>query len=153
MNLWLWISFLPVGPFPSCIKFFFLPESPSFRCPLSSGTTHYPEGPSLFLWCPCFIHSPTLFSLWPFTIRYALPLFSSVCLIFNLVHPLFLPVLFTMGCPFSKVSPSPCAPGAYHLPEYICKWRAGEIQYKCMVPIYVFPEMKLRGLVISKKEL
>jgi hypothetical protein len=24
------------------------------------------------------------------------------------------------------------------------------IQYKYMVPIYVFPEMKLRGLVISK---
>ncbi len=27
------------------------------------------------------------------------------------------------------------------------------IQYKCLVPIYVFPEMKLRGLVISKTEL
>ncbi len=27
------------------------------------------------------------------------------------------------------------------------------IQYKCRVPIYVFPEMKLRGLVISKEEL
>jgi hypothetical protein len=24
------------------------------------------------------------------------------------------------------------------------------IQYKCLVPIYVFPEMKQRGLVISK---
>jgi hypothetical protein len=24
------------------------------------------------------------------------------------------------------------------------------IQYKCLVSIYVFPEMKLRGLVISK---
>jgi hypothetical protein len=27
------------------------------------------------------------------------------------------------------------------------------IQYKCLVPIYVFPEMKLRGLNISKTEL
>jgi hypothetical protein len=27
------------------------------------------------------------------------------------------------------------------------------IQYKCLVPIYVFPEMKLRGLVIPKTEL
>ncbi len=26
------------------------------------------------------------------------------------------------------------------------------IQYKCLVPIYVFPEMKLQGLVISKIE-
>jgi hypothetical protein len=26
------------------------------------------------------------------------------------------------------------------------------IQYKCLVPIYVFPEMKLCGLVISKTE-
>ncbi len=25
------------------------------------------------------------------------------------------------------------------------------IQYKCQVPIYVFPEMKLRGLVISRQ--
>jgi hypothetical protein len=27
------------------------------------------------------------------------------------------------------------------------------IQYKCLVPIYVFPEMKQDGLVISKTEL
>jgi hypothetical protein len=27
------------------------------------------------------------------------------------------------------------------------------IQYKCLVSIYVFPEMKLHGLVISKTEL
>ncbi len=27
------------------------------------------------------------------------------------------------------------------------------IQYKCLVPIYVIPEMKLRGLIISKTEL
>jgi hypothetical protein len=27
------------------------------------------------------------------------------------------------------------------------------IQYKCLVPIYVFPEMKQGGLVISKTEL
>ncbi len=27
------------------------------------------------------------------------------------------------------------------------------IQYKCLVPIYVFPEMKLRGLDISNTEL
>jgi hypothetical protein len=27
------------------------------------------------------------------------------------------------------------------------------IQYKWQVPIYVFPEMKLRGLIISKTEL
>jgi hypothetical protein len=27
------------------------------------------------------------------------------------------------------------------------------IQYKCLFPIYVFPEMKLRDLVISKTEL
>ncbi len=35
-----------------------------------------------------------------------------------------------------------------------CKWRAGGgIQYKCLLPIYVFPEMKLHGLIISKAEL
>jgi hypothetical protein len=28
-----------------------------------------------------------------------------------------------------------------------------KIQYKCLVPIYVFPEIKLRALVISKSEL
>jgi hypothetical protein len=27
------------------------------------------------------------------------------------------------------------------------------IQYQCLVPIYVFPEMKLCSLVISKTEL
>ncbi len=27
------------------------------------------------------------------------------------------------------------------------------IQYKCLVSIYIFPEMKLGGLVISKTEL
>jgi hypothetical protein len=27
------------------------------------------------------------------------------------------------------------------------------IQYKCLVPIYVFPEMNLWGLVISKTDL
>jgi hypothetical protein len=27
------------------------------------------------------------------------------------------------------------------------------IQYKCLVPIYVFPKMKLHELVISKKKL
>ena len=33
-----------------------------------------------------------------------------------------------------------------------CKLRTVEIQYKLLVPIYVFPEMKLQGLVISKIE-
>ncbi len=28
-----------------------------------------------------------------------------------------------------------------------------KFQYKCLVPIYVFPEMKLRNLVASKTEL
>ncbi len=27
------------------------------------------------------------------------------------------------------------------------------IQYKCLVPIYVYPEIKFSGLVISKTEL
>jgi hypothetical protein len=27
------------------------------------------------------------------------------------------------------------------------------IQYKCLVPIYVFPEIKLRGILISKTEV
>jgi hypothetical protein len=27
------------------------------------------------------------------------------------------------------------------------------IQYKCLVPIYVFPEMNLRGRIISRTEL
>jgi hypothetical protein len=31
--------------------------------------------------------------------------------------------------------------------------RPVRIQYKCVVLIYVFPEMKLCGLVISKPEL
>jgi hypothetical protein len=33
-----------------------------------------------------------------------------------------------------------------------CKWKAGENQYKCLAPIYVFPEMKLCSLVIFKTE-
>jgi hypothetical protein len=32
------------------------------------------------------------------------------------------------------------------------KGRSVRIQCKCLVPIYVFPEMKLRGLVISKTQ-
>ncbi len=37
----------------------------------------------------------------------------------------------------------------------ICTANEGpvKIQYKCLVPIYVFPEMKLRGLVIPEAEL
>ncbi len=34
-----------------------------------------------------------------------------------------------------------------------CNLRAGKIQCKCLVPIDVFPEMKLRCHVISKSEL
>jgi hypothetical protein len=30
--------------------------------------------------------------------------------------------------------------------------RLVRIRYKCLVPIYVFPEMKLHGLIISKTE-
>jgi hypothetical protein len=30
--------------------------------------------------------------------------------------------------------------------------KAGENQYKCLIPIYVFPEMKLCSLLISKRE-
>ncbi len=33
------------------------------------------------------------------------------------------------------------------------RWERVRIQYKCLVPIDVFPEMKLQGLVISKTEL
>ncbi len=35
-----------------------------------------------------------------------------------------------------------------------CKWRAVENQIysKCLVPIYVFPEMKLRGIIIPLKK-
>jgi hypothetical protein len=34
--------------------------------------------------------------------------------------------------------------------QYTAKEGPVRIQYKCLVAIYVFPEMKLRGLVISK---
>jgi hypothetical protein len=43
-----------------------------------------------------------------------------------------------------------------YIPVYIrCTANEGpvRIQFKCLVPIYVFPEMKLRGLVTSKTEL
>jgi hypothetical protein len=44
-----------------------------------------------------------------------------------------------------------------HFHRHIKKYAANEglvrIQYECLVPIYVFPEMKLSGLVISKTEL
>jgi hypothetical protein len=37
----------------------------------------------------------------------------------------------------------------------ICTANEGPVrnQYKCLVPVCVIPEMKLRGLVISKAEL
>jgi hypothetical protein len=38
--------------------------------------------------------------------------------------------------------------GSY--PTLQMKDRPGRFQYKYLVPIYVFPEMKLRGLDISK---
>jgi hypothetical protein len=38
-------------------------------------------------------------------------------------------------------------------PMYTANEGLVRIQYKCLVPIYVFPEMKLPGLVISKGEL
>jgi hypothetical protein len=43
----------------------------------------------------------------------------------------------------------------YFIKLELCTANEGpvKIQYKCLVPIYVFPEMKLRGLVISKTEL
>ncbi len=34
-----------------------------------------------------------------------------------------------------------------------CRWTAVRIRYKCLVPIYVYSEMKLRGHVISITEL
>ncbi len=34
---------------------------------------------------------------------------------------------------------------------YTANERLVKIQYKCLVQIYVFPEMKLRGLVIQKQ--
>ncbi len=37
--------------------------------------------------------------------------------------------------------------------KYTANERPARIQNKCVVPIYVFPEMKLRSLVISKTEL
>jgi hypothetical protein len=36
---------------------------------------------------------------------------------------------------------------------YIVNEGSVRIQYKCLVPIYVYPKMKLRGLIISKTEL
>jgi hypothetical protein len=37
-------------------------------------------------------------------------------------------------------------------PMYTANEGLVRIQYKCLVPIYVFPEMKLPGLFISKAE-
>ncbi len=41
--------------------------------------------------------------------------------------------------------------------ELVCKYTANKglvrIQYKCLVPIYVLPEIELPGLNISKTEL
>ncbi len=42
---------------------------------------------------------------------------------------------------------------AFKLQVYTANEGPVRIQYKCLVPIYVFPEMKLRSLVISKTEL
>jgi hypothetical protein len=43
--------------------------------------------------------------------------------------------------------------GGIQLVSYTANEGPERIQYKCMVTIYVFPEMKLRGLVISKTGL
>jgi hypothetical protein len=37
--------------------------------------------------------------------------------------------------------------------QYTANDRPVRIQYKCLVPIYVFPEMKLHTLIISQTEL
>jgi hypothetical protein len=37
--------------------------------------------------------------------------------------------------------------------EYTANEGPVRIQYKCLVPIYALPEMKLRGLIISRTEL
>jgi hypothetical protein len=66
--------------------------------------------------------------------------------------------LHYFGCPLYQCMPET---SYYHASSfawvvYLC-YTANEgpvrIQYKCLVPIYAFPEMKLRGLAISKTEL
>jgi hypothetical protein len=46
----------------------------------------------------------------------------------------------------------PCQLGLIIL-RYTSNEGRARIQYECLVPIYVFPEMKLLGLVVSKIEL
>ncbi len=47
-------------------------------------------------------------------------------------------------CSAGNPSPRQCASSCYHMNLWSnCKWRASRIQYKCLVPIYVFPKMKL----------
>ncbi len=41
----------------------------------------------------------------------------------------------------------------YEYAEHTANEGLVRIQYKCLVPIYVFPEMKLCSLIISKREL
>jgi hypothetical protein len=43
--------------------------------------------------------------------------------------------------------------GLAHAMPYTVNEGPVKIQYKCLVPIYVFPEMKLCGLIVSKTEL
>jgi hypothetical protein len=44
-----------------------------------------------------------------------------------------------------------------HKSDRLCDLTANEapviFQYLCLIPIYVFPEMKLRGVVVSETEL
>jgi hypothetical protein len=59
-------------------------------------------------------------------------------------------IVAELPCPWWNFSPPPDGK--------MTEWRLlyeglVRIQYKCLVPIRVFPEMKLRGLVISKTEL
>ncbi len=45
------------------------------------------------------------------------------------------------------------SPPSYKQFKHMAKEGPVSIQYKCLVSIYVFPEMKLRGLLISRTEL
>jgi hypothetical protein len=78
------------------------------------------------------------------------------------VDRLLLPDCFSLSVPHICPVKSWCIPRSKNKNKYrrrflVLGYTANEgpvrIQYKCLVPIYVFPEMKLHGLVIYKTEL
>jgi hypothetical protein len=83
---------------------------------------------------------------------------KTIALRFEIVRFLKKPALYALKTlNFKLTLPSLGQNTCKTLPSLGSTYTANEglvrIQYKCLVPIYVFPEMKLRSLVISKTKL